>query len=410
MTRIRVRALIFDLDGTLYRNPRLDRLYEESAFTLLAERRRIPLAAARRLFAERYRALALELGRQPSKLYTLSLLGISDKVWAASHGRLPVEKILRPDRRLRAVLAKLARTFRLGIVTNNHRANTLATLRVLGIQDLFDEILTLSESRRFKPAPELYTQMAARLGVTPADCLSLGDRYDLDLAPAASVGMPTLLVRRMADVYALPEVLAPKLAERIRVRGGGTAAAVTAAACALRAGRLAVVPTDTVYGLAAAPDPQAVRWLFRAKGRLETNPLVLLIADPAAASRFVRVPARARELMARHWPGALTLVLPVKPGTPWGRITRGGGFLGLRVPDQPLLRTILRAAGGAAVTTSANPSGQPAPATAGRIEPSILAFAQVLIDAGPAPIGRPSTVVKISGRRQQVLRVGSLKI
>jgi len=413
MTRslIPVQALIFDMDGTLYRNARLDRLYEESIYRLIAERRRIDLVDARRLFLEHYAAMTRELGIRPSKLYTLSRLGISDLDWARKHGRLPCAEILRPDRRLRATLTTLAPWYRLGIVTNNHRANTLETLQTLGVAGFFDEVLTLSESRQYKPSSALYEQMAARLGVASESCLSLGDRYDLDLEPAAQVGMQTLLVRRMRDIYALPNVLKPVLAARyVAQTASECRLAVAAAAKVLTAGRLVVVPTDTVYGLAAAPEPQAVRWLYRAKGRPEANPLVLLLSDPDQAEAYAQISARARALMARHWPGALTLVLPVKPGTPWGRITRGGRTVALRVPDHALLRQIIRRAGGALATTSANRSGELAAASARNVDRRILAFSEAVVDAGIAPIGRPSTVAKVSGSRTLVLRQGSIRL
>jgi tRNA threonylcarbamoyl adenosine modification protein (Sua5/YciO/YrdC/YwlC family) len=407
--RMPVRALIFDMDGTLYRNPRLDARYENSMYPLIAERKGLTLAGARRLFAERYAHLRAELGRTPSKLYTLSLLGISDLDWAAGHGRIPVERWLRPNPRLRALLERLRARYRLGVVTNNHRANTLATLKRLGVLECFDEILTLSESRRFKPSPELYADMAGRLGAAPEDCLSIGDRPGQDLVPAAAVGMHTLWIKRLADLYALPRRVRPRLA---RTLGLGTASdarrAAAAAAEVLRRGGLAVLPTDTVYGLAAKPDAAAVRWLYRAKGRAEDNPLVLLCAGARAAGRFVRVPARARGLMARHWPGALTLVLPVKADAPWGRITRGGRFVGVRVPDQPWLRALLARAGGALATSSANPSGAPAPRTAAAVDERIRAFAEVLVDGGPCPDGRPSTVARVSGDRVTILRQGSV--
>lgn len=407
---ISVRALIFDMDGTLYRDPRLDRRYESSLYPLIAERKGLTLPAARRVFAEEYARLRDRLGRPPSKLYTLSRLGISDLDWAATTGRIPVERWLKSDPRLRAALDRLRQRHRLGVVTNNHRANTLATLRVLGVLECFDEILTLSESRQFKPSPDLYTKMAKRLGVAPEDCLSVGDRPVQDLAPAAAVGMRTLWVRSLADVYALPRRVQPRPARRFSLRTeAGARRSAQAVLEAVRRGGLAVVPTDTVYGLAAAPSDEAVRWLYRAKGRREDRPLVLLLADAHAAERYARVSSRARELMARHWPGALTLVLPVRPGTSWGRVTRGGRSVGVRVPDQPWLRAVLGRAGGALATTSANPSGRPSPLAAADVEEPILAFADVLADAGPCPVGRPSTVLRVSGKRVTVLRQGSIR-
>lgn len=406
---IYARALIFDMDGTLYCNARLDRAYEDSLARAVMERKGVTRAEAYRLFVAKQSEIAAEQGVQPSALHTLARLGVSDRIWAVRYGRIPCREYLRTDRRLRSALVELAQRHRLAVVTNNHRANTLATLEALGVRELFDEILTLSESRRFKPAPELYQHMAERLGVDPHECLSIGDRYDLDLEPAARVGMQTLWVRRPAEIYTLPRAVRPPAARRLSARTPVEArAAVRTAAGLLRAGRLVVVPTDTVYGLASAPKPETLRWLYRAKGRPETNPLVLLIADASAAERYANVTARARELMAQHWPGALTLILPVRPGAPWGRITRGGRNVALRVPAHDLLRRILRAAGGAAAVTSANCSGRPAPAAAARVDQKILAFSEAVVDTGPAIGGKPSTVAQLTRRGIRILRPGAV--
>lgn len=404
-----IKALIFDLDGTLYRNRRLDRLYEESVYHLLAERFRISPARARRRFWAYYQDLETRLQRPPSKLYTLSKLGVSDRVWAQRHGRIHASAVLKPNPRLKTTLLRLARLYRLGIVTNNHRRNTEETLAALGVEGIFDEILTLSESRIFKPSPELYNRMAERLGVNPQDCLSVGDRYYQDLQPAAAAGMQTLLVQRLADIYRLPGVLTLRLALWLRLRSAPEQArALRLAGSALQQGRLVVVPTDTVYGLAAAARADAIRWLYRAKGRPEDNPIVLLLSDAAAAGQFAVLSPAARRLAQQHWPGALTMVLPVRPGTAWGSLTRGQRTVAVRVPDHAWLRRLIRAQGGALATTSANASGQPAPAAPGQVDQRVLAFAQVAVDGGGLAMGTPSTVVKVSGRRMKMLRPGGI--
>jgi len=407
----RLKALVFDMDGTLYSNRRLDRLYAQSSIDLIVQRKKVTLSAGKLLFQNKETELQARLGFQPSKLFTLSQLGISDLVWARSTGRIPVANVLKPARRLIATLRELSRHFRLAVVTNNHRENTMATLDVLGVTAFFDEIMTLSESRRFKPAPELYREIAERLAVRPEDCLSVGDRYDLDLAPAAAVGMRILLVEGMQDVYRLPKTIRPKPAGIYPAKTKVEArAAAAAAARALNAGRLAVLPTDTVYGLAAKPEPAAVRWIYRAKGRPEDNPLVLLLSDPDQAKCFAKVPARARELMRRYWPGALTLVLPMKAGTAWGKATRSRRTIALRVPDHDLMRDVIRRCGGALATTSANLSGRPAPKHPGELDPVILAFSEIAVDAGPARVGVPSTVAEVKAGRVRIIRQGSVRL
>lgn len=407
-----LRALIFDMDGTLYQSAALDRRYAHSLYAAVAENKKLSLPAARRFFQEHHEALARDLGTRPSKLYTLQTLGISDERWARHQGScIHPGTVLKPDPRLRKMLLALRAQYRLAVVTNNHRQNTEETLACLGILEAFDEILTLSESRRFKPSSELYADMAQRLGVDATECLSIGDRYHLDLEPAAAVGMHTFWVRQNADLFRLPAVLEPAPAVTRRAQKRGTwVGAVSAAAQVLNAGRLAVLPTDTVYGLAALPTPAAVRWIYRAKGRAADNPLVLLLADAAAAASVAKVSPRARVLMQQHWPGGLTLVLPVKPGTPWGRITRGGATVAVRVPDQELMRRVIRQAGGVLATTSANRSGEPAPVSAQGLETRLASFVHLVVDAGPCPVKVPSTIARVSGACVQVLRPGSVKL
>ncbi|MBN1595617.1 threonylcarbamoyl-AMP synthase [candidate division FCPU426 bacterium] len=405
-----MRALIFDMDGTLYQNRLLAEKYDESLYAYVAAQKNIPFPEAKKMFAAMYGRLQHRCGRPPSKLYTLTRLKLSDTEWARRHGaRVYPGKILRPDHRLRKTLMVLRDFYRLAIVTNNHQKNMQATLRALRIEGLFDETLTLSESRIFKPSPGLYLAMARRLAVEPQACLSIGDRYDLDLAPAAAAGMQTLWVQNRQDIYRLPQVLQPLLAKQYTL--GKTAApgnAVMHAVRALRNDSLVVIPTDTVYGLAGACRERPIQWMYRAKGREEKKPLPLLLSDASQASCYAEVSKRARELMVRHWPGALTLVLPVKKGARCGKLTRGQGTVALRVPDHALARHLIRKAGGALAVTSANCSGEPAPVFPGNISKKILAFSEVLLDAGKCQGGVHSTVVQIRGPGMKVLREGGI--
>jgi L-threonylcarbamoyladenylate synthase len=114
--------------------------------------------------------------------------------------------------------------------------------------------------------------------------------------------------------------------------------------------------------------------------------------------------------MAQHWPGGLTLVLPTKPRTPWGKITRGGRTLAVRVPDNPFMQDVIQRAGGALATTSANPSGATAPVTVAELDPTILAFAHLVVDAGPCRVKVPSTVARVIGTQVRVLRPGAVHL
>jgi len=180
-------------------------------------------------------------------------------------------------------------------------------------------------------------------------------------------------------------------------------AAVEAAARALRDGELVVFPTETVYGLAArADDPAAVARLREAKGREADKPLSLHLPDAAALeARFGPLLPTAARLVRRRLPGPLTLVLPDRAG---------GGFTGVRVPDDPVAAAVLRDAGVPVVATSVNLSGEPPAVDGAAAAAAAAGLASVVLDAGPCRIGKSSTVVRVDGERVDVLREGAVPV
>lgn len=175
----------------------------------------------------------------------------------------------------------------------------------------------------------------------------------------------------------------------------------------LEGGGVAAVPTETVYGLAAdAASPAAVARVFRAKGRPAANPLILHVADREMAARYAEIPPLAERLMARFWPGPLTLVLPRRADAPLaGAVTAGLGTVALRAPDHPVMQAIIRRLGRGVAAPSANVSGRLSPTQAQHV--AELAVPLVL-DAGPCRLGLESSVVKVAGDRLVLLRPGSL--
>jgi tRNA threonylcarbamoyl adenosine modification protein (Sua5/YciO/YrdC/YwlC family) len=407
-----VSALIFDMDGTLYHSTALNNRYDQSMYGFLAMQKGISFQAAKQLFLKTYCELNQKMRRLPSKLFTLKHLGVSDIVWAKKHGaQVAPNKYIKKDRKLRKALLELREYYKLAVVTNNHAKNTRVTLDALGVTDLFDRVVSLTDTKIYKPSPKLYADMAAALRVAPNACLSIGDRYDLDLGPAAEIGMQTLLVQQMQDVYSLPKYLKPILATKYTPKNTAQAkAAIVSASKALLAKQLVILPTDTVYGLAAVLDSEAVAWIYRAKGRMDNNPLPILLSSAQQAKKYAEVSPLAQSLMKKYWPGGVTFVLPVKRGTAWGKITRGGKTVALRVPDQAWTREVIKKAGGAIVATSANPSFTPAPRFLAKINKKILAFSNVLLDAGTCIQGIHSTIVKVSNRKVEVLRQGGVHL
>ena len=182
------------------------------------------------------------------------------------------------------------------------------------------------------------------------------------------------------------------------------------AAAVLLAGGIVVLPTDTVYGLAAnAADPAATRLLFERKGRGEDTPLAVLCADAEQAFSLAgpAVAAGAHDLARRHWPGPLTLVVPRRPGLDWALGTPAE-TVGVRCPDHDFVRSIARAVGPIA-TTSANRHGVPTPPDAADAAAGLIGPVDLVIDGGTLA-GTPSTVVDVTSDRLRVLRAGTIEI
>jgi L-threonylcarbamoyladenylate synthase len=186
-------------------------------------------------------------------------------------------------------------------------------------------------------------------------------------------------------------------------------AALAAADRALRAGRLVILPTETVYGLAAdAADPIAVAAIFEAKGRPRFNPLISHVADLAAAEQIAIFDDRARLLAAAFWPGPLTLVLPVGPDSVVCDLARAGlDTVAVRVPGHPLAHDLLTRFGGPVVAPSANRSGRPSPTTYADAMEETGESAAASLDGGPCEVGLESTVVALLDEAR-LLRPGAV--
>ena len=182
-----------------------------------------------------------------------------------------------------------------------------------------------------------------------------------------------------------------------------------AAAKVLLAGGVAVIPTDTVYGLAAHPDfPEAVDRLYTIKGREQKKPIALLASDVVVVERAgYQITGKACELV-KHWPGGLTLILAKSTlNSQHSTLNSAEGF---RVPDHDWTRRLLAKCGGLLRVTSANLSGQRAATDAPQALADVGLSADIVVDDGISPGGVPSTVVKVDGGHIEVLRLGACRI
>jgi L-threonylcarbamoyladenylate synthase len=189
-----------------------------------------------------------------------------------------------------------------------------------------------------------------------------------------------------------------------------TPEAIKQAAEALVRGDIVAFPTETVYGLGAnALDARAVAKVFAAKGRPSSKPLVVLVPDLAKAEDFADVNATARKLAQAFWPGPLTLVLPKRQDCSLAEpVNAGLGTIAVRAPDHRVAQALLAASGLPIVAPSANRSGQPSPKTAAQVEAELGDRPAMILDGGPSPFGRESTIVSLAGPVPTLLRQGAL--
>ena len=183
--------------------------------------------------------------------------------------------------------------------------------------------------------------------------------------------------------------------------------AIAAAAAVVEAGGLVAFPTESFYGLGAdALDSDAVARVFEVKGRPEHKALLVLVDSiDMAAGLAARVSDGARALMARYWPGPLTLVLEAADRVPAG-LTGGGSTIGVRMPGHAVARALVHSAGRPITAPSANPSAAPPPRTAADVRGYFDGRVELILDGGTTPGGAGSTVVDCTAWPPRILRQG----
>ena len=187
---------------------------------------------------------------------------------------------------------------------------------------------------------------------------------------------------------------------------------IAEAAGLILAGGVVAVPTETVYGLAAdATNAEAVARIYEAKGRPSFNPLIVHVPHFAAAEQIGDFNKGARDLAERHWPGPLTLVVPLRPTARIASlVTAGLPTIGLRVPAHAGIQGLLRAVGRPLAAPSANSSGSISPTRADHVLKSLGGRIPLIIDAGQTERGLESTIVGATDAALRLLRPGPIEI
>ena len=179
----------------------------------------------------------------------------------------------------------------------------------------------------------------------------------------------------------------------------------------LKAGELVAIPTETVYGLAGnALNSAAVAKIFEAKNRPHFDPLIMHVPGPDAAGLYAAsIPDKARELASRFWPGPLTLVLPKKDLVP-DLTSAGLDTVGIRCPDHPLTRQLLKELPFPLAAPSANPFGYVSPTTAKHVDQQLGSRISYILDGGACDIGIESTIVGFEDSHPVIYRFGGLSM
>jgi len=185
-------------------------------------------------------------------------------------------------------------------------------------------------------------------------------------------------------------------------------AAITAAAESLHGGQIVALPTETVYGLAAdAHNPDAVARIYAAKGRPDFNPLIVHVPDQRSAEQVAIFNGMADQLAQAFWPGALTLVLPLRENAPVSRaVTAGLPTIAIRCPAHPVMQAVLAKSGLRLAAPSANKSGGVSPTRASHVSAGLGSAVPLILDGGACSAGLESTIVAVREDGWQILRPG----
>jgi len=199
-----IKALIFDLDGTLYHSPLVYKRFAEAAYYTYAKYSHIDYDEAKRLVEERRAELKKQSGCAVPYTRTLISYGVPIGIWHKENSAyFDAGEYIAEDQQLRQSLKRLKTKYQLVVLTNNNQIQTERILISLGIFALFHQVFTYNSFELLKPDPELFKKIVETMKVSFEECLMIGDRTDVDLEPARKLGMRTLTVNGPEDIYKL---------------------------------------------------------------------------------------------------------------------------------------------------------------------------------------------------------------
>ncbi|OPX17695.1 hypothetical protein BXT86_05130 [candidate division WOR-3 bacterium 4484_100] len=189
------------MDGTLYCAPELRKKYADAAYQTLSHYKKLDPSQARIIVEEKKKELEKQAGGSMPYTLTLKSLGVPIEVWHKENIKyVDPGQFLVPDMKLKKTLKFLKKEYKLAIFTNNNDIQTERVIQALNLKSLFDRVFTYNSFKLLKPDPEFFRRAMAQFEARPEECLIVGDRYNVDLAPARNLGMQIYEVKGPRDI------------------------------------------------------------------------------------------------------------------------------------------------------------------------------------------------------------------
>ncbi|MCK4940683.1 HAD family hydrolase [candidate division WOR-3 bacterium] len=199
-----IKVILFDLDGTLYKNPEVRKKFAEAAYHALAKLKKISVEEAKSMIEETREKLKEKHGFPVPYTLTLIRFGMPVEMWHKENiDFFDPRDYLSENGELKEMLLGLRKRCRLAILTNNNEVQAQRILEALQVRDLFDRVFSYNSFKTMKPNPDFFKKATKEMDVNPDECLVVGDRYSVDLIPAQDLGMKIYEVKGPDDIKKL---------------------------------------------------------------------------------------------------------------------------------------------------------------------------------------------------------------